>query len=229
MRTITMNVCTYDELSDDAKSAARDWYENTVAPDVAYELEEEAIGSYMDFWSRNIWPWMYDGTDIMTYVKPTTYGTDTYQLPYRRDEFAYTDEIAAAIRDVLEQYKRDGYTVDIDTDENPILYEDTVMDDLEISCAYNDGLYVSDGMSEAFGQSVDLFREILGRGLPLDVTSKDLADAIVDAIFDAAQQGIDDINGISDDVYDIESEEEDIRANEWEFYEDGRPFGGRAA
>lgn len=224
-----MNVCTYDELSDDAKSAARDWYERTVVPDMAYELEEEALESYMDFWSRNIWPWMYGSTDIMTYVKPTTYGTDTYQLPYRRDEFAYTDEIAAAIRDVLEQYKREGYTADVDTDDEPFLYEDTVMDDLEISCAYNDGLYVSDGMSEEFSQSVDLFRGILGFGLPIDETSKKLANALVDAIFYTAQQGIDDINDAGSGLYNVSCEEDDIRVNEWEFYEDGRPFGGRAA
>lgn len=229
MRTITTNVYTYDELSDDAKRAARDWYELDVAPDVAQSNEVEDMESYMDFWDRNSWRWMYDGTDIMAYVKPTTYGTDTYQMPYSREEFAYTDEIAAAIRDVLEQYKRDGYTIDVDTDMEPDLYENTVMDDLGISSAANDELYVSVGMSDAFEQYVDLFREILGRGLPMDVTSKDLANALVDAIFDAAQQGIDDINDDLSDVYDIENVEDSLNVDAYEFYSDGRPFSGRAA
>lgn len=226
MRTITTNVYTYDELSDDAKRAARDWYERDVAPDVAQSRELENVKSYRDFWERNCFPWLGKNAGLEEYVDLRTYGYDTYQEPNGvMDQM----DVAHYVCEVIEGLAADGITDDIDTDDSPCLFEEAVLEALELNLIADDGYIVEEGMREALEGHVDQMRENLGTGLGTWQISVDFSREFVWAVRDAVVAGIEFINEDASDVYDEDNEAEDIRANEWEFYEDGRPFGGRAA
>ena len=192
--TVTRNIYQYDELSDDARERARNWYRDGLAADYPWASENrESLEAFCDRFPIKAEDWEYDAWSSS--ITPSFYGDDTLR---ELSGYKLANYLTSALCRVwFTEPKR--YTKNGKTRRSKILRQDT--------CCPFTGYY----MDEVLLQPL---RDFIKK--PDSRTYEELLGDCLDEWVKACQT---DCAWLNSD----ENVEDSIRANEYEFLENGEP------